>query len=253
MSNSLQPHRLQHASLPCPSLSPRVGSNSYPLSRWCHPTISSFVIPFSSCPQSFPASGSFPVSQFFASDGQSIGASASVSVLPVNIQGCFPLGLTGLISLLSKGLLKVFSSTTVWKHQLFGTQPSLWSTLTSIYDYCKNHSFDYTDLCQKSHVFAIFNTLSRFVIPFHPRNKACLVDAVLCLVVQSCLTLWNSMDCSLRGSSVYGDSPGKNTGVGCHALLQGIFPTQKLNPGLPHWRQILYHLSHQGIIQVRTL
>ena len=116
MSSSLRPHRLQHARLPCPSPSPRACSDSYPSSRWRHPAISSSVIPFSSCLQSFPASGSFPVSQFFSSGGQSIGASASASVLPMNIQGWFPLGLTGLISLQSKGLLRAFSSTTVQKH-----------------------------------------------------------------------------------------------------------------------------------------
>ena len=102
-------------------------SNSCPLSQWCLPTISSFIIPFSSCLQSFPASGSFPVSQFFASGGQSIGASASTSVLWMNIQDWFPLGLTGWVSLQSKGLSRVFSNTTVQKHQFFGTQPSLWS------------------------------------------------------------------------------------------------------------------------------
>jgi len=127
MSDSLQPHGLQHARLPCPSLSPGVSSNSHPLSWWCHPTISSSVVPFSFCLQSFPASGSFPVSQFFASGGQSTGASASLSVLPMNIQGWFPLGLTGVISLLTKGLSRVFSSTAVQKHQFFGAQPSLWS------------------------------------------------------------------------------------------------------------------------------
>ena len=100
-------------------------SNSCPLSQWCHPTISSSVATFSSCPQSFPASGSFPMSWLFTSGGQSIRASASV--LPVNIQGWFPLRLTGLISLLSKGLSRVFFSTTVQKHHFFGTQPSLWS------------------------------------------------------------------------------------------------------------------------------
>ena len=115
---------------PCPSLSPRVCSNLCPLSPWCHPTISFFVTLFSSCPQSFPASGSFPMSQLFASGGQSIGASASV--LPMNIQGWFPLGLTSLISFLSKGLSRVFSNTTVWKHQFFGTQPFYGLTLTSI-------------------------------------------------------------------------------------------------------------------------
>ena len=120
---SLQPHELQHTRLLCPSLSPRVCSNSCPLSQWCHPTISFSVTPFSSCLQSFPSS--FPVSQPFASGGQSTGASASI--LPMNIQGCFPLSMTGLISLLSKGLPRVFSSTTIQKHQFFSTQPSLWS------------------------------------------------------------------------------------------------------------------------------
>ena len=120
-------HRLQHVRLPCPSLSPRVCSNSCPLSQWCHPAISSCVVPFSSCLQFSPASGSFPMSQLFASGGQSIGASASALVLPMNIQGWSSLVLIGLISLLSKGLSRVFSSTTIWKHQFFGAQPSLWS------------------------------------------------------------------------------------------------------------------------------
>ena len=111
---------------PCPSLSPKVCSDSYPLSWWCHPTISSSVNPFSSCPQYFPASGSFPISQFFASGGQSIEASASASVLPRNIQGWLPLRLTGLVSLQSKGLSRIFSSTTIRKHQFFSTRPSLW-------------------------------------------------------------------------------------------------------------------------------
>ena len=124
---SLQPHGLQHARLPCPSASPGACSNSCPSSWCCHPTISSSVIPFSSRLQSFPASGSFPMSPFFTSGGQSIGASASSSVLPVNIQDWFPLGLTGWISLQSKGLSRVFSSTTVRKRQFFSAQPSLWS------------------------------------------------------------------------------------------------------------------------------
>ena len=126
VSNSLQLHGLKNTRLLCPSLSPGVCSDSCPL-NWCHPTISSSVIPFSSCPQSFPASGSFPMSRLFASGGQSIGASVSASVLPMSIQDWFPLGWTGLISLLSKGLSKVFSNTTVQKHKFFGTQPSLWS------------------------------------------------------------------------------------------------------------------------------
>ena len=125
VSDSLQPHGLQHARFPCPSLSPRGYSNSCPLSRWCHPTISSSVIPVSSRLHSFPASGSFPMSQFFTSGGQSIGVCASASVLPMNIQDWFPLGLTSLISLLFKGLSRIFSNTTVQKHQFFGTQLSL--------------------------------------------------------------------------------------------------------------------------------
>ena len=125
MSDSLQPHTLQLARLPCPSPTPGAYSNSGPLSRWCHPTISSSVIPFSSCLQSFPASGPFPMSQLFISGGQSIGASVSASVLPMNVQDWFPLGLTGLISLQSKGLSVVFSNTTVQKLQFFGAQLSL--------------------------------------------------------------------------------------------------------------------------------
>ena len=128
MSDSLQPHGLQHARLPCPSAFPGVCSHSCPLNRWCHPTISSSVVPFSSCLQSFPASGSFPMSQLFASSGRHIGASPSViSFFPMNIQGWFPLGLTGLISFFSKGLSRVFSSIKVRKHQFFSARPSLWS------------------------------------------------------------------------------------------------------------------------------
>ena len=129
VSDSLRPHESQHTRPPCPSPTPGVYPNSCPLSRWCHPTISSSVIPYSSCPQPFPASESFPVSWLFASGGRSIGvsASASASVLPVNIQDWFPLGWTGWISLQSKGLSTVFSSTTLQKYQFFGTQPSLWS------------------------------------------------------------------------------------------------------------------------------
>ena len=124
MSDSLQCHESQHARPPCPSPTPRVYSDSCPSSQWCHPAISSSVVPFSSCPQSFPASGCFPMSQLFASGGQRIGVSASASVLPRNIQGWFPLGWTGLISLQSKGLSRVFSSTTIWKHRFLGAQPS---------------------------------------------------------------------------------------------------------------------------------
>ena len=147
VSDSLQPHELQHARPPCPSPTPRVHTNPCPLSWWCHPTISSYVIPFS-CPQSLPASESFPMSQLFASDGRSIKVSTSATVLPMDIQGWFPLGLTGLISVQCKGLSRVFPNTTIWKHRFFSAQLSLWSNshiLTWTLE--KKCSFDYMDLC----------------------------------------------------------------------------------------------------------
>ena len=154
MFNSLWPHGLQHARLPCPSLSHRVCSNSCPLSQWYHSTISSSVDPFSSCLQFFPASGSFPMSRLFTSGGQSIRASASASVLPMNIQGWFSLGFTDFISLPSKGLSRVFSSTRVHStissvfHLLYGP------TLTFIHDTWKSHRSDYLDLCWQSDISA---------------------------------------------------------------------------------------------------
>ena len=125
MSDSLWPHRLQHARPPCPSPAPGACLNSCLLNQWCHPTISSSVVPFFSFLQSFPASGSFPIGQLFTSGGQSIGLSASASVFPVNIQDWFPLGWNGWISLLSKGLSRVFSNTTIQKHQFFSAHLSL--------------------------------------------------------------------------------------------------------------------------------
>ena len=141
MSNSLQPHGLQLTRPPCPSPTPGVYLNSCPLSRWCHPTISSSVIPFSSCPQSFPASGSFQMNQLFASGGQTIGISASTSVLPVNTQDWSPLTWTGWISFQSKGLSRVFSNSS---KSINSSALSLLHspTLTSIHDYWKNHSLD---------------------------------------------------------------------------------------------------------------
>ena len=127
LSDSFRPHELQHARLPCPSPTPGVHANSCPLSRWCHPAISSSVVPFSSCPQSLPASESFSMSQLFTSGSQSIGVSASTSVLSMNTEDWSPLGWTGWMSLLSKGLSRVFSNTTIQKHQFFGAQLSLWS------------------------------------------------------------------------------------------------------------------------------
>ena len=125
VSNSLQPHELQHTRPPCPSPTPAVQQNPCPWSWWCHPTTSSSVVPFSSCFQSFPASGSFQMSQLFASGGQIIGVSASTSVLSMNTQDWFPLAWTGWISMKSKGLSRVFSNTTVQKHQFFSAQFSL--------------------------------------------------------------------------------------------------------------------------------
>ena len=160
MSDSLQPHGLKHTKLPCPSPTPGACWNPCPLSRWCHPTISSSVPTFPSCPKFFPASWSFPMSQLFPSDVQSIGVSASASVLPMNIQDWFPLALAGLISLLSKGLSRAFSSTTVGKHHFFDVQPSLWS-----------NSHSHTWLLEKPS-FWLYRTLSA---------KSCLCFLICCL------------------------------------------------------------------------
>ena len=154
MSDCLRPHGLQHTRSPCPFPTPWVYSKSCPLSQWCHPTISPSVLPFSSHLQSFSTSGSFQTSLFFTSGGQSIGVSASASVLPMNIQDWFPLGWTGWISLKSKGLSGV-SSTPQFKSINSLALSFLYSpTLTSIHDYWKNHSFDYMDLCWQRNVSA---------------------------------------------------------------------------------------------------
>ena len=183
MSESLRPHGLQHARPPCPSPTSRVYSNSCPLSRWCHSTISSSVIPLSSHLQSFPVSSSFQMSQFFASEGQSIGVSASASVLPMNIQGWFPLGWTGLISLQSKGLSRVFSNTTVQKHHFFGTQLSLWYDSHMSHDVMaheKSHNGKAIALTGWTFVGKVmsllFNMLSRLVITFLLRSKCLLIS-----------------------------------------------------------------------------
>ena len=158
---------MQHARPPCPSQTPGVHPNPRRSSWWCHPAISSAVIPFSSCLQSFPASESFQTSQLFASGGQSIGDSASTSVLSMNTQDWSPLGWTGWISLQSKRRSRVFSNTTVQKHQFFGAHPSLWSN---------------------SHI------------------HTWLLETPCCLVTKLCLTLCDPMDCSLPGFSVHGIS-----------------------------------------------
>ena len=174
MFNSLRPHELQHLRIPCPSLSPGICSNSCPLSQWRHPTISSSVVPSSSCSQSFTASGSFPVSWLFASGDQSIEASASASVLPMNIQGWFPLEWTGLISLLSKGLFRVFSNTTIQKHQ-FHTQTFF--IVQFSYQYMTTgKTIAFTVWIILAVISLLFNILSRFVTAFLPRGKCLLIS-----------------------------------------------------------------------------
>ena len=175
MFDSLWPHGLQHTRFLCSPRSPGVCSNSCPLSRWCHPTISFSFTPFSSCPQSCPVSGSFPMSLFFTSGGQSIGTSFSID--PSNEHsGFIPLGLTGLTSLLSKGLSGVFSSIMIWKHQFFRAEPCLWS-----------NSHIHTWLLEKIIALAIwtfvgkvmsllFNTMFRFILTFLPRRKCLLIS-----------------------------------------------------------------------------
>ena len=154
MSNSLWPNGLQLIRLPCPSLSPRVCPHSCPLSQWCYLTISFSAALFSSCPQSFPASGSFPMRWLFASDGQSIGASDSASVFPVNIHSRFPLGLTGLISFQPKGLSRESSPAPQFKSINSLALSILYGPIfTSVHDYGKNHSLDYIDLCRHTDIF----------------------------------------------------------------------------------------------------
>ena len=172
VSDSLRPHAACQASLSIANS--RVYSISCPLSQWCHPAISSSVIPFSFCPQPFSASGSFQMSQLFASGGQIIGISASTSVLPMNTQGWSPLGWTGWISLKSKGLSRVFSNTTVQKHQFFGTQILYSPTLTSIHDHGKTIALTRWTFLGKV-MSLLFNMPSRLVITFLPKH----VDSVL--------------------------------------------------------------------------
>ena len=167
-------HGLHLARFPHPSPSPGACSNSWPLSRWCHPTISSSAVPFFSCLQTFPESGSFLMSQFFTSGGQSIGVSASASVLPMNIQGWFPLGWTGWISLQSKGLSRVFSNTAVQKHQFFSIYSSLRSN-SNIMITGKTIALTIRTFVGKV-MSLLFNMLSRFVIVFLPRTKRLLIS-----------------------------------------------------------------------------
>ena len=176
VSDSLRLHGLQHASPPCPSPTPRVCSNSCPLSWWCHPTISSSVIPFTSCLQPFPASGAFPMSQFFAAGGQRIGVSASASVLPMNNQDWFSLGLIDLITLQSKGLLRVFSNTTVLKHQFLQRSAFFMVQLSHPYMITgKTIALTRWPFVGKV-TSLLFDVLSRLVIAFLPRSKHLLIS-----------------------------------------------------------------------------
>ena len=176
VSDSLQPHESQHARPPCPSRTPGVYSNSCPSSQWCHPAISSSVVPFSSCPQSLPASGSFPMSQLFTWGGQSIGVSASASILPMNTQDWFPLGWTGWISLQSKGLSRVFSNTTVQKHQFFSAQLSSLAN-SHIHTWLLGKTIAFTRRTFVGKVMSLLlNMLSRLVITFLPRSKRLLTS-----------------------------------------------------------------------------
>ena len=174
--DSLWPHGLQHARIPCLSRTPRACSNSCPSSQWCHPTISSSVIPFSSCLQSFPAPRSFLMSQFFASGGQCIGVSASTSVLAMNIQDWFSLGWTGWISLQSKGLSRIFSKTTVQKYQFYSTQLSLIVQLSHPYMTTGKTIALTRQIFVGKVMSLLFNMLSRLVIAFLPRSKHLLIS-----------------------------------------------------------------------------
>ena len=176
MSDSLRPHESQHARPPCPSPTPGVYPSSCPSSHWCHPAISSSVVPFSSCPQSLTASESFPMSQLFARGGQSIGVSASASVLPMNTQDWSPLGWTGWISLPSKGLSRVFSNTTVQKHQFFSTHLS-WQSNSNIHTWPLEKTIALTRWTFVGKVMSLFlNMLSGLVTTFLPRSKRLLIS-----------------------------------------------------------------------------
>ena len=207
VSGSLQPRGLQHARPPCPSPTPGVYSDSCPSTQWCHPTVSSSVVPFSSCLQSFPASGSFPMSQLFASVGQRTGVSASASVLPMNIWGSFTLGLIwlvwliwliGLISLQSKGLSRVFSNNTIQKHQFFGGQPSTVQLSHPLVTTGRTIALARRTFVGKV-TSLLFNMLSKFVIPSLPRSKhlypeKTIIQKGTCTPNVHCSDIYNRQD-----------------------------------------------------------
>ena len=258
VSYSLRPYESLHARPPCPSPTPRVYPNSRPSSRWFYPAILSSVISFSSCPQSLPASESFPMSQLFTWGGQSPGVSALASFLPKNTQDWSPLEWPGWISLQSKGLSRVFSNTTVQKHQFFSAQLSSQSnTVFSILRYFAviMKTCIYINTCKKIVVFLqnrqqpkCPGTYKQIIV--YPDNEILLKNKKEQTTdTYNMKVKWKSLRpvWPFVTPWVYSPwtSPGYNTGVGSLSLLQGIFPTQGSNPGLPHCRQILYQLSHQ--------
>ena len=189
MFDFLRPHGLQHARPSCPSLTPRAYSNSCPSLWWWHPTILSSVIPFSSCLQSFPTLGSFPMSQFFLSSGHNIGVSASASVLPMNIDDWSPLGWTGWVSLQCKGLSRVFSNTTVQKHVLFGFSFLYGPTLTSIHDYWKTIALTRWTFVGKV-MSLLLNMLFRLVIDLPQKNSKSFSENILFRIYKKNTTLY---------------------------------------------------------------
>ena len=259
VSNSL---RLQHTRLPCPSPIPGACSNSCPLSQWCHPIISSSVVPFSSCLQSFPASESFPMSQFFTSGDQNIGVSASASVLPMNIQHWFPVGLTAWISLRSKGLSRVLSSTTVQKASILPC--SAFFTVHFSYPYMTaGKTIALTIWTFVSEVMSLFfNMLSMLVIAFLPRNKRLLISwlqspsAVMLEPKKkwnwkslSWVRLCEHMDCSIPGFPVHHQLP-ELAETHVHWVGDAIQLSQPLSSPFPS----AFNLSqHQGFSNVRSL
>ena len=196
MSDSLWPHELQHAMPPCSSPTPGVHSDSHPSSQWCHPTISSSVVPFSSCPQSLPASESFPMSQLFAWGDHSTGVSALTSVLPKDTQGWSPSEWTRWISLQSKGLSRVFFNTTVQKHKFFGAQLSSHPTLASIHDYWKNHSLGLewftleTNKCMHNYVVRPYLILKFNYMSFHENHASVYQGEKQSALTSNMSSLW---------------------------------------------------------------
>ena len=273
VSDSLRPRGLQHARPPCPSPTPRVCSKSCPSSRWCHPTISSSVVPFSSRLQSFPASRSFAISQLFPSAGQSIGVSASASVFPVNIQDWFPLGWTGLIrrSLWTEKGSRIRAKTEVTKLNperkadgiSAGWDGDPWPSPVQLHELYMHSRVDTSADCtccvvidsaaniwpESLEVLFLELLMSTHFTEKTISTSRCTFSMFLFglrLVAKSCPIVAAPWTVAPPGSPVHGDSPGENSGVGCHFLLPGIVPTRESSPRLLHCRQSLYRQSYEG-------